>query len=256
MGQPSQLHQIRRVEIVRVGVTLLVLLAISGCASLRGRDPKVCAAAGAVLAAGTGGGISAGLSDGRGDGERNAAAAVGGALIGAGLGYMLCHAMAEEPEPAPAPRPAPRAAAPPPPPPSKPIAQAPPPPPPPPPPAPAPAEPDPCRERMHFGGVHFDFDKATLRSTASPVLERWAKRLDQCPAILVSVEGHTDSVGPDSYNRGLSNRRAQTVRNRLLEKGVAARRLELVGHGESRPVESNDTQDGRAANRRVELVPR
>jgi OOP family OmpA-OmpF porin len=68
------------------------------------------------------------------------------------------------------------------------------------------------------------------------------------------VAGHTDSVGTDQYNQGLSERRANSVRDYLVEQGVRASRLTAVGYGENRPVATNDTADGRQENRRVELV--
>jgi outer membrane protein OmpA-like peptidoglycan-associated protein len=70
----------------------------------------------------------------------------------------------------------------------------------------------------------------------------------------VEVGGHTDSVGSEAYNQGLSERRADAVRDYLMSKGVKASRLTARGYGESRPVASNDTEEGRAENRRVELV--
>jgi OOP family OmpA-OmpF porin len=72
--------------------------------------------------------------------------------------------------------------------------------------------------------------------------------------VVVEVAGHTDSVGTDQYNQGLSERRANSVRDYLVEQGVRASRLTAVGYGENRPVATNDTADGRQENRRVELV--
>jgi len=68
------------------------------------------------------------------------------------------------------------------------------------------------------------------------------------------VAGHTDSVGTDSYNQGLSERRANAVKDYLTAQGIKASRLTARGYGESRPVASNDTDEGRAENRRVELI--
>ncbi|MOA43712.1 Outer membrane porin F precursor [compost metagenome] len=73
------------------------------------------------------------------------------------------------------------------------------------------------------------------------------------PKTVTTVEGHTDSVGPDGYNQRLSERRANAVREVLVnEYGVAAERVDAVGYGESRPVADNATKEGRAINRRVE----
>ena len=69
----------------------------------------------------------------------------------------------------------------------------------------------------------------------------------------VRVEGNTDSIGTDAYNQGLSERRAESVRSHLIGRGVSASRLTAVGYGESQPIASNDTAEGRALNRRVEL---
>ena len=72
----------------------------------------------------------------------------------------------------------------------------------------------------------------------------------------MSVEGHTDGLGPAEYNRGLSQRRSEAVRDYLIGKGVAPERLEAKGFGEDRPIASNSTNAGRAANRRVEFITR
>jgi outer membrane protein OmpA-like peptidoglycan-associated protein len=69
----------------------------------------------------------------------------------------------------------------------------------------------------------------------------------------VRIEGHTDATGPDAYNQGLSQRRAKSVLNYLVGKGVASSRLQSVGLGESQPVASNATREGRALNRRVDF---
>jgi OOP family OmpA-OmpF porin len=69
----------------------------------------------------------------------------------------------------------------------------------------------------------------------------------------VSVEGHTDWIGSDAYNQGLSERRANAVQAYLIEQGISPSRLSTSGYGESRPISSNETREGRALNRRVEL---
>lgn len=121
--------------------------------------------------------------------------------------------------------------------------------PPPPPPAPAP------KKKIVLRGVNFDFDKATLRPDGKPVLDEAARILKENPEITVQVRGYTDSIGSEGYNLQLSVRRAETVKNYLVSKGIAASRLQVKGFGEADPVASNDTADGRAQNRRVELVP-
>jgi outer membrane protein OmpA-like peptidoglycan-associated protein len=124
-------------------------------------------------------------------------------------------------------------------------------PPPPPPPAPAPV----AKKKIVLRGVNFDFDKATLQPQGKPILDEAAKILKENPSINVQVQGYTDGVGSVEYNLKLSDRRAATVKNYLVAQGVSASRLTTKGFGKSNPVATNDTADGRAQNRRVELVP-
>jgi len=105
-----------------------------------------------------------------------------------------------------------------------------------------------------FEGVNFDFNKATIRPEARPELDEAVSSLEQSPSLTVRVEGHTDSVGPDSYNQKLSERRAQSVADYLVDAGISRARLTVVGYGESRPIAPNDSERGRARNRRVDLV--
>lgn len=102
-------------------------------------------------------------------------------------------------------------------------------------------------------GINFDFDKANIKPEAEPVLDAAAEVLKENPDVSVRVGGHTDSVGTDAYNQGLSERRAKAVRDYLASHGVDASRLTAVGFGESQPVADNGTADGRAQNRRVAL---
>ena len=103
-------------------------------------------------------------------------------------------------------------------------------------------------------GVHFDFDKATLRPEAIVILNNAAGLLASHERVVVEVAGHTDSRGSEQYNQGLSERRANAVRDYLVSKGVNASRLTARGYGELQPVATNDTDEGRQANRRVELI--
>jgi outer membrane protein OmpA-like peptidoglycan-associated protein len=105
-------------------------------------------------------------------------------------------------------------------------------------------------------GIHFDFDQATLKPESEPVLRQLLEALQAREGLSVAVEGHTDDVGGDDYNRDLSQRRAQAVVDWLTGNGVAASRLTPVGKGEAEPVADNATADGRALNRRVEVVRR
>ncbi|MBW8367923.1 MAG: OmpA family protein [Arenimonas sp.] len=103
-------------------------------------------------------------------------------------------------------------------------------------------------------GVNFDFDKDTLRPDAEAILAEAVSILQKYPQLKVEVAGHTDAVGTDQYNQGLSERRAATVYNYLTNAGVDASRLMGPnGFGESRPIDTNDTDEGRAKNRRTEL---
>lgn len=97
--------------------------------------------------------------------------------------------------------------------------------------------------------VFFDFDSAALKPGAYSEISRVANVLNQYPRTTIRVEGHTDATGPAAYNMELSRRRAEAVRNALLQRGVDPRRIQTVGFGESQPVSSDP-----AANRRVSIV--
>jgi outer membrane protein OmpA-like peptidoglycan-associated protein len=127
------------------------------------------------------------------------------------------------------------------------------PPPPPPPPPVAQAPPPPMKEKIVLRAVHFDFDKANIRPDARPILDEAARILKERGDVHVIVAGHTDSKGSDAYNMKLSNRRAEAVKRYLTDHGIAASRITSEGFGEREPVASNDTAEGRAQNRRVEL---
>ncbi|MEW6132696.1 MAG: OmpA family protein [Pseudomonadota bacterium] len=103
--------------------------------------------------------------------------------------------------------------------------------------------------------VNFDYDKATLRADAVARLDQAAEALRQWGNTKVEVAGHTDSMGSDEYNMRLSEQRANAVRDYLVGKGIEADRLTAKGYGESQPLADNGTEEGRARNRRVELVP-
>ena len=103
-------------------------------------------------------------------------------------------------------------------------------------------------------GVHFEFDKATLTPEAMAILDKAAALLDKQQKVVVEVAGHTDSVGSEEYNQKLSERRAMSVKDYLESKGITATSLTARGYGEAQPVASNDTDAGRALNRRVELI--
>jgi outer membrane protein OmpA-like peptidoglycan-associated protein len=103
-------------------------------------------------------------------------------------------------------------------------------------------------------GITFDFDSSALKPQFQPVLDDVARTLVQYNQTVVEVAGHTDSVGTDQYNQALSERRANAVAGYLGSHGVMQQRLITVGAGETRPIASNDTDAGRAQNRRVEIT--
>jgi outer membrane protein OmpA-like peptidoglycan-associated protein len=104
------------------------------------------------------------------------------------------------------------------------------------------------------GGVTFAFDSDALNPQFQPVLDKVASTLAEYDKTVIEVAGHTDSVGSDAYNQQLSERRANSVATYLSSRGVTRTRMVTVGAGEKYPVASNDTDDGRAQNRRVEIT--
>jgi outer membrane protein OmpA-like peptidoglycan-associated protein len=109
------------------------------------------------------------------------------------------------------------------------------------------------KEVVVLKGVNFAFNSAELTLNSREILDQWVAKLKADPTIKVQVAGHTDSVGSDAYNQDLSERRAQSVVNYFVSKGVGADRLKAVGYGKTKPIASNATEEGRAENRRVEL---
>ena len=117
-------------------------------------------------------------------------------------------------------------------------------------PAPTPEPAEPVRVELD---VKFDFDKAAVKPESEGDIKALADFMSQYPQTTTVVEGHTDSVGTDAYNQGLSERRANAVRDVLVNQyGVGGDRVSSVGYGETRPVADNATAEGRAINRRVE----
>lgn len=102
-------------------------------------------------------------------------------------------------------------------------------------------------------GINFDFNKATIRPESLPILYNAAEILLKNPDVKIEIQGHTDNVGSANYNQKLSLRRAETVKNFLIAKGVAANRLTTVGLGETKPIMSNKTAEDRGLNRRIEF---
>jgi outer membrane protein OmpA-like peptidoglycan-associated protein len=129
----------------------------------------------------------------------------------------------------------------------------------PPPPAPEPG-PEPERAVLRDDkieirqAVQFEFGKAVLLDESKGLLDEVAGIIKEHPEIKkVRVEGHTDNVGNKAFNQRLSQQRAQSVREYLISQGVEPKRLLAQGYGMSKPIDSNDTEEGRAKNRRVEF---
>ncbi len=211
---------------------VMVVFMVSGCSP---NVPSSRLAAGAAVGGLLGGAAGCALGGYR-DGWKNdkgyeigcPAGVVGGAAIGAFIAAVTY----QEPPPPPAP-------------PAQ-VAQAPTPPPPPPPKA---------MEKLVLRGVHFDFNKSDIRPEDEPVLDEAAANLKERPGVSIYVDGYCDAVGKVEYNQRLSERRAASVAVYLQDHGVAAGRLTPRGFGKTHFVASNDTAEGRAENRRVELVP-
>jgi OOP family OmpA-OmpF porin len=202
---------------------LVVAVAALGCANGRPK-PLACALVGQI-ALGTAGAVAPDTN------AQRIGYGLAGAVVGSVAGWYLCKALEKDkPKKKPKPAAAPAAA------------------------EPAPAPPaEAVQERIVLRGVNFDFDKAEIRPDAAVILDEVISILSGKPDVQVRVEGHTDSTGPEAYNQGLSERRADSVRKFLVEKGIEEARLTSVGFGESNPIATNDTREGRALNRRVEL---
>jgi OOP family OmpA-OmpF porin len=113
-------------------------------------------------------------------------------------------------------------------------------------------------KRIVLRGINFDFDKSNIKAEFAPVLDEAAQILKDNSSVKVTIEGHTDSKGTDEYNQRLSERRAKSVKQYLVSRGVEASRLDTVGKGEREPIADNtkngrDNPEGRAMNRRAEL---
>ncbi|MBI4262903.1 MAG: OmpA family protein [Acidobacteria bacterium] len=108
---------------------------------------------------------------------------------------------------------------------------------------------------LAFDDVHFDFDRDTLRPEAMPILDRIVSALQEDPQLRLRIEGHTCEIGTAEYNLALGERRASTVREYLVSRGITADRLQTVSFGEERPKHDNGTEATRALNRRAEMHP-
>ena len=103
--------------------------------------------------------------------------------------------------------------------------------------------------------VLFDFNSAEVKSEAYPMLQEAVLIMKKNPDLKVEVDGHTDSIGPAAYNMTLSEKRAEAIKDHFVSRGIDPNRLTTKGFGLTNPAVSNDTKEGRAKNRRVELTP-
>ena len=108
-------------------------------------------------------------------------------------------------------------------------------------------------DKIVLRGVNFEYDKARLTTNAKTILDNVSSALELAPTVTVELGGHTDSKGSDEYNMKLSDRRAASVKQYLVGKGIDAGRMTSAGYGETEPVADNETDEGRELNRRVEL---
>jgi outer membrane protein OmpA-like peptidoglycan-associated protein len=104
-----------------------------------------------------------------------------------------------------------------------------------------------------LNNVFFEYNKSDLRNSSTGELKRVVELMNENPTLVLEMSGHTDNVGSDEYNLNLSERRASAVKDWLVGNGIDAKRLESVGYGESKPADTNSTDEGRARNRRTEM---
>ena len=212
-------------------LVLVVGFALNGCSAMQERRWSYCAVGGGLLGAAIGAGAAGSLvneyeaGNGGSDEEVVAAAAgagVGGAVLGTLLGHMICDPQKEAP-PLPV--------------------------------APPPPTPKPLPKKISLSAdTYFDFDSAKLRPLGEQKVEELVEGLKENPSVKVLVEGHTCSIGTEKYNQGLSERRANAVRDYMESRGIDASRITTRGYGEAKPIESNNTAEGRSKNRRVDIT--
>jgi outer membrane protein OmpA-like peptidoglycan-associated protein len=106
---------------------------------------------------------------------------------------------------------------------------------------------------LRLQNIYFDFNSARIRPESYPSIDKIANIFKEYPDIKVSIDGHTDSIGSVPYNQKLSEARAASVKNALVERGINPARLGSKGFGKSKPVADNKTPEGRAENRRIEF---
>jgi outer membrane protein OmpA-like peptidoglycan-associated protein len=108
-------------------------------------------------------------------------------------------------------------------------------------------------KKIILKNVFFDYNASTLRPESNTELDNLVTLLNENPSMKIEISGHTDSDGSDDYNQKLSEGRANSVVKYLIGKGIAESRLTYKGYGETQPVASNDTDEGKQENRRVEF---
>ena len=234
--QPPRLFRNRTLAAcIALGITA----ALSGC-STQAPPPRNwgnCGLAGGLIGAGVGAGAGYGISElavSHPTTSDYGASIGGGAAVGAIIGVVLGHEICDPPVP-------------PPPPPPMVAKEMPPPPPPPPPPA--------QHEKLVLRGVHFDFNKSNIRPGDGAILDEAAEILKAHPNVTIYDDGYCDAIGGVEYNLKLSQRRADSVAKYLEGQGITASRIIPRGFGKTDFVAPNDTDEGRAQNRRVELKP-
>jgi outer membrane protein OmpA-like peptidoglycan-associated protein len=107
---------------------------------------------------------------------------------------------------------------------------------------------------IRLNNIFFDFDRFSLRPESYPELNRVAEFMEEQPSIKVEIAGHTDNIGTPEYNFNLSKKRAESVSNYIIKKGISRDRIAISPYGEGRPRDTNGTKEGRQNNRRVEFT--
>lgn len=205
---------------------VLLSLALSGCAVMRDREWGTCAIAGGVLGA-IAGGVTGGVAtNNTHDHPSNStkggyigAGIGGGALLGALIGHAVCDPVRPMPTPPP-------------------VAQA----------------PAPPAKIVTLEGANFDVDKATLKPEGKKKLDVAVTAMKDQPALRVTIEGHCDSTGSHAHNMKLSAARAEAAKAYLVSQGADGKRIATEGFGEAKPIADNKTAEGRAKNRRVDVL--
>jgi OOP family OmpA-OmpF porin len=109
-------------------------------------------------------------------------------------------------------------------------------------------------DRLDVSSVEFETGKAIILDVSIPTLERVLDLMQKYPQTGISIQGHTDNVGDSLFNQRLSLDRVNAVRDWLVNHGASPKRITTIGYGQSRPISSNATEEGRAKNRRIEFI--